>query len=304
MSNPTLNEIFDAYMSEKLNPNAYRKCKHPGTLQVNLKTPRELWGSMAIDDFRIGSKARVKASVQGWLAAGLTLPTCRKRVTIMRAAFRFAISEEMIERGQEPVFELPPNSPPRERFVDPKSELPQLLRAMDDVRTPDHIRTAALVLLITGQRRGALLALKWENVDFDRREIRFRDTEAAHERSKKRRVDQPMDDHLYKIMLAAKERATCEWVIEWQGKHCETIYPAMKRLFKRAGMGDLRIHDLRRSSATYVYNELEGDLTRAANHIGDTEKMAESVYVQKDVAKNLKGIEAVSSVLAQARAAA
>lgn len=32
--------------------------------------------------------------------------------------------------------------------------------------------------------------------------------------------------------------------------------------------------------------------------------MAESVYVQKDATVNLKGIEAVSSVLAQARAAA
>lgn len=246
----------------------------------------------------------MKAAVQEWLAAGLALATCRKRITVMRAAFRFAISEEMIERGQEPVFELPPNSPPRERFVDPKAELPKLLRAMDDVRTPAHIRTAALILFITGQRRGALLALRWEHVDFEKRIIRFRDTEAAHERSKKRRVDQPMDDQLYAIMREAKERATCEFVIEWNGKRCKTIYPAMKRLFQRAGMGDLRIHDLRRSSATYVYNELEGDLTRAAAHIGDTEAMAESVYVQKDVAKNLKGIEAVSAVLEQARSAA
>ena len=301
-TNPTVSAIFAAYLADRQSEFAYRKCKHPRALKISLAIPEKLWGEMAIEDFRRGSKARVKAAVQDWLAGGLKLATCRKRVTIMRAAFRFAVSEELIERGQEPVFELPPNSPPRERFVDPKDELKRLLVEADSVRTPHHIRTAFYVLLISGVRRGALLDLQWQHVDFENRVIRFRDTEAPEDRSKKRRVDQPMNDFLFTLLDNTRERSTCDYVIEWNGKRCKTIYPALKRMFKRAGMPDLRIHDLRRSSATYVYREL-GDLSKAANHIGDTEKMAEQVYVQKTAAQNLAGIDASTATIERARAA-
>lgn len=301
LSNPTVAAIMDAYLAEKKNPLAYRRCKHPDSPRSHLLAPRTLWGEMAIENFRKGSKGRVKAAVQEWLASGLSISTCRKRVTIMRAAFRFAISEEMIEREQEPVFDLPPAPAPRERFVDPVSELPTLLKAADHPRTKDHTRTALLVLLLTGVRRGALRDLTWDLVDFDKRVIRFRDTEAPDERSKKRRVNQPMDDVLFELLRQAKERATCSYVIEWHGKQVKNAYAGLKRLFERAGMPDLRVHDLRRSSATFVYRGLGGDLSKAANHIGDTEKMAESVYIQKNAEANLPGIKAVSRVLSQAR---
>ncbi len=300
-TSPTFVELCAAYLKEKNNPHSYRKCKHPKSPASHLKAPLAVWGALPIEVFRKGSRMRVQGQVSAWREGGTSMSTCRKRCAIMRAAFRHCVKVELIERGQEPVFDLPPQSPPRERFVDPVTELGPLLREADDVRTADHTRTAFYLLLVTGVRRGALLDLKWEHVDFDKRVIRFRDTEAPGDRSKKRRVDQPMDDLLHRILSEAKERARSEWVIEYNAKRCRTIYPALKRMFARAGLPDLRIHDLRRSSATYVYNGLEGDLARAANHIGDTEKMAEAVYVQKDVAKNLPGIIAVSAMLTRAR---
>lgn len=102
---------------------------------------------------------------------------------------------------------------------------------------------------------------------------------------------------------ALPERATCDSVIEWCGRGCKTVYPGLKRLLRRAGLGDCRIHDLRRSSATFVYHGLGGNLTAAANHIGDSEKMADAVYVQRNAEVNLPGIRAVSAVIANARKA-
>jgi integrase len=301
-NNPKLTEIFDAYMAEKNNALAYRPCKHPGSLLSHIKVVRALWGAMAIEDFRKGSRKRVQDQVTLWRGTELTFATCRKRCTIMRAAFRHAMKTEIIERGQEPYFDLPPNSPPRERVIDPVNELPRLIKEADDVRTPHHTRTAFYLLLLTGVRRGALMALRWRHVDFDARIIRFRDTERAEDRSKKRRTDQPMNDLLYRLLSEAKERATTDAVIEWRGAGCASIFYSLKQLFKRAGCPDLRVHDLRRSSATFVYNGLEGNLSAAARHIADTEKMAEAVYVQKDVTKNLAGIDAISAVINGARA--
>jgi integrase len=296
--NPTVGEIFAAYIAARENPKAYKKCKSPRALRICLAEPTKLWGDWRIEDFRKGSRARVEESVLEWLLT-LKPATCRKRCTIMRAAFRHAWKYEMIDRSQEPFFELPPGGPPRERFVDPNSELPALLKELD--RSPDHIRVGGLLMLHTGQRVGAILALTWDLVDFEKRVIRFRDTEAPEDRSKKRRVNQPLDDEMFDLLTAAKARATCPFVVEWAGRGCKTIYPAFKRALKRAGLDSVRLHDLRRSSATYLYNTL-GDMAKAGSHLGDTPQMAEQTYVQKDASVNLPGIMAVSAVIANARA--
>lgn len=302
-NNPTLSAIFDAYMAEKNNALSYRPCKHPGSIASHIKVLRALWGDLEIEAFRKGSPSRVQDQVTEWRGAGLAFATCRKRCTIMRAAFRLAIRKEIIERGQEPVFELPPNSPPRERFVDPVKELPRLLKACEELRTPDHTRLFVIIALITGQRSGAIEALRWSHVDFEKRVIMFRETERADERSKKRRVNQPMSDLLYKYMVEAYERRECEAVLAWRGKPIKKCYYSVKQVFKRAGLGDVRRHDLRRSSATYVFDGLKGDLSKAANHIGDTEQMARKVYVQPGTAANLPGIEAATSVIEAAKKA-
>lgn len=298
--NPTVGEIFAAYIAARENPKAYKKCKSPRALRICLAEPTKLWGDWRIEDFRKGSRARVEESVLEWLLT-LKPATCRKRCTIMRAAFRHAWKYEMIDRSQEPFFELPPGGPPRERVIDPVNELPRLLKEFD--RAPAHLRYAGYLMLITGQRVGAILSLKWEHVDFEKRVIFFRETEAPEERSKKRRVNQPLDATLFALLTEAKARATSDSVIEWNGRGCKTIYAAFKKVLNRAGVGDSRLHDLRRTSATLVFNGLGGNLARAAGHLGDTEAMADAVYVQRSAAVNLPGIEAVSAVIANARKA-
>ena len=302
-NNPTVNEILDEYLRAKRDPNAYRPCKTSEDIALHLKSARAVWGTWRIEDFRRGSKLRVENQVSLWRAGedGVCFATCRKRLTLFRAAFNHSVSYELIERGQVPVFDLPPNSPPRARYIDPEKELGRLLDEADDPRTPFHIRGALWVLLITGVRCGALLALKWSNVNFEKRVVAFRDTEAAHERTKKRRIDQPMSDALYKVLIELKERATSEYVIEWRGKGVKTVYPAMKKLFARAGIPDVRVHDIRRTSATLVYRGLGGDVQKAANHIGDSTKVAESVYIRKQVEDNLAGVEAATASILDAR---
>lgn len=157
MNNPTINELAEAYLADRRNPFAERKCKHPSSLASHLKIVRALWGEMTVNDFAAGSKARVKAQVAAWRAAGLSPHTVRKRVSILKTVFRFAIEEELIERSQEPIIKLPPQGAPRERFVDPVKELPALLRAADHPDTPDHIRRCLHLSLRTGQRQGPSL---------------------------------------------------------------------------------------------------------------------------------------------------
>ena len=302
-SSPTINELLDAYVAERKNPHAYRRCKWPHSIEGHLVAVRREWGAWTIDDFAKGSKARVKAKVLEWMEGGTSRATCRKRIAFLRTGIRFASSEEIITRNQEPVMELPPSGPARERFLDATTELVALLKAADEIATPDHIRLFLELALRTGARRGAILALRWDLIDFEKRVIRFRDTEAPEERSKKRRGDKPMDDALLAIMQRAYEARdeSCDSVIAWRGKRVKSVYAGMRALYRRAGLKQIHTHDLRRTSATYVHDETGGDMDRAASHIVDTAATARAHYVQPNPHVHMPEMQAVSSVLDRAR---
>lgn len=299
----TVSDLIDAYLADRHDPFSERPCKHPQSLSYHLKVSVALWGAMPVVEFTHGSKARVRAACQDWREAGLSPFTIRKRVSILKTVFRFAVEEETIARGDEPIIKLPPNGQPRERFVDAERELPALLKAADEMKTPDHLRLLIELALRTGQRRGAILALDWRHIDFERRVIRFRDTEAANARSKKRRGDKPMDDALFALLQRAYEARdeSCEAVISWRGKRVSNPYHGLVAVYQRAGLAGLRTHDLRRSSATYVHNETDGDLSAAARHIVDTEATARKHYVQESPHVHLGAINAVAGVLERAR---
>lgn len=299
----TVADLMDAYLADRRNPFAERPCKTPTSLDYHLRATRALWGAMPVSLFAQGSKQRVKAKCQEWRAAGASPYTVRKRISILKTVFRFAIDEELITRADEPVIKLPPNGAPRERFVDPKTELVALLAAADHSATPFHIRLNFHVSLRTGQRQGAIRALQWsKHIDFENRVILFRETEAVQDRSKKRRTNIPMDDQLLALLRDAKERADTDWVLEWRGKQVSNCYHGMKALYRRAGVHNLRLHDLRRTAATYVHRGTQGDMKAAASFIGDTEQIAQKHYVRQSPETLLRPVSAIADVMAEAHA--
>jgi len=300
-SSITVQNVCDAYLADRRNPFAEPRCATPQTLAVHLKVPMEIWGALTVKEFASGTKRRIAEARQTWLEAGLKPGTVAKRIGTLKTAFRFAVREEMIKRSHEPSIIVPKGGRPRERFVHPLRELPSLLAAADAIQTPDHILLFTELALRTGQRRSAINALKWEHIDFEQRVILFRETQAPEERTSKRRKNQPIDDELFVILSNAKERAQTEHVIEFRGKPVRSCYQGMKALYKRAGLKNIHVHDLRRSSATYVYDELGGDIDKAASHLGDTRDVTMTHYVQGDARVNLGGVQAVGGVLGRAR---
>lgn len=296
----TVNDVLDAYLKEKRNPYAERVCLTADSIEHHLKPLRELWGAMTVDEFADKCRQRVRDQVIEWRKLGWELNTCRTRLSKLRTAFNYAVNEELIDKA--PVFKLPPSGPPRERVIDVKDELARFLDALDHPSTPRHIRFAGRFLMTVGCRKGALLDLKWENVDFENRVIRLRDTQTAEVRrtNKKRRENQPIDQALYDLLWEHKQHAKTEWVVEWRGARCKSIYGGMRAVFARAGIEGCTTHDIRRSSATLLFNKLR-DMNAAAQHLGDTPEMAAKVYVQQDIATKLPGIEAISAIIKAAR---
>lgn len=271
----TLNAIFDAYLKDRNDPYSDKPCKHPGALADHLKPLRALWGDLTIAEFSLGSKKRVELQVKEWRGAGgWSLGTCRKRIATFKAALSFAFGDELIDRI--PTFKMPPPGPPRERVLT-KEEIVAITKAADDPATAPHIYLCWHLSIRTAQRQSAIRDLTWDLVDFENRVIRFRDTETAAERSKKRRTNMPISDSLCAILQQAKSNAETQWVLEWQGRRVRSTYAGMMALYARAGVKNVHRHDIRRTAATLAY-QASGDMNMVANLLGDTPEMAARHY--------------------------
>ena len=290
----TVNDILDAYLTEKNNKHADRVCKHPKKIEYAALALREVWGTMTLGEFQRGSLIRIKTQCEAWRAEGYAANTIRKYVgSILRPAFNYAMDHEIIPRTLQPTIKLPASGPPRERVIDIDKELDRLIRALYHPRTAAHIRLFVLLDLRVGQRMGAMLALQWsKHIDFDKRVIRFRDTEDASERSKKRRTDIPMDDAVYALLKAAHAEADCDYVISWRGKPVKTVYVGVQALYRRAGISHATTHDLRRTAATWL-----GSVKDAAAFIGDTEQVTAKHYAHVGAESRLPQVEKLSGII-------
>jgi integrase len=106
-----------------------------------------------------------------------------------------------------------------------------------------------VLALSTGARKGEIMKLKWQDIDFERRQIVLHET-----KNKERRVI-PLTGHAYELMKehAKVKRSDTELVFPSSkgDKPYEIKKPWLKAI-KEAGIKDFRFHDLRHSAASYL----------------------------------------------------
>lgn len=135
----------------------------------------------------------------------------------------------------------------RDRWVTPE-ELPRLVQAIEAEDNP-FVRAAITLAVFSGMRRGEILALKWDDADFDRAEIKLRDTKAGRShvvplvpsaalvlRQLPRMLGNPY------VFASARRVRT----------HMVTIKTPWKRVRQRAGLEDVTFHDLRRTVGSWL----------------------------------------------------
>jgi integrase len=141
-------------------------------------------------------------------------------------------------------FEAPAAPPPRDRWLT-KDEANRLLEGAKQPHVKLYIRLA----LLTGARRGALLALTWDRVHLDRKVI---DLTVVGERNRKRRATVPIGEQLGGELEKAKEAKQTPYVIEYAGERVLNIKKGFAAAAKRAGLDDVTPHDLRHTAAVWM----------------------------------------------------
>ena len=138
----------------------------------------------------------------------------------------------------------------RDRFL----QADELAKFIDSVNVDENetARDYILLSLLTGQRKGNMLEMRWQEINFARDEWRIPETKNG----------EPLTVHLapqaVEILKRRKKEADeaesdSEWVFPGEGKtgHFQDPKKAWKRILKRAGIEDLRIHDLRRTLGSW-----------------------------------------------------
>lgn len=110
-----------------------------------------------------------------------------------------------------------------------------------------HIGHMTLVALHTGMRKGEVLKLKWENVDFEAQEITIVETKDDEDRIV------PMNPFLFNLLFTLKSQdGKSEYVFtnSRTGTHYVEIKRAFTSALKKAGIEDFHFHDLRHTYAS------------------------------------------------------
>lgn len=134
----------------------------------------------------------------------------------------------------------------RDRFL-LQDEFPRFAKALIE---EENIvaRNYIMMSLLTGARKSNVLAMRWEEIDFSREIWRIPDTKNGYPQ------DVPLVSQAIELLKDIKETAINEWVFPspiLENGHLQDPKKAWKRILKRAGITNLRIHDIRRTMGSY-----------------------------------------------------
>jgi integrase len=113
---------------------------------------------------------------------------------------------------------------------------------------PKHLKPIIYTALYTGLRRGNILGLKWDNLDFENNLINVRVKDRTKDGGKNLSI--PMIDKLKTILQAQPK--VCEYVFTYNNHQISDIKHAWHTTLKKAGLPYTNFHTLRHTAATWI----------------------------------------------------
>jgi integrase len=132
----------------------------------------------------------------------------------------------------------------RDRFLSPE-ELRQVNAALVDEPNP-HWRAYFPLSLMLGTRKGELLSARWVDLDFERRQWRIPVTKAGRPHLL------PLPTAAMEILKALPRGPDYVFPGARTSGHLTEVAKVWRRVRKRAGAPDARIHDLRRTLGSWL----------------------------------------------------
>lgn len=183
----------------------------------------------------------------------------------------------------------------RERFLT-ESEYDRLGKALKDAEVNGgvsaHAAAAIRLIVLTGCRCGEILSARWSDVSLERRALRLRDAKAGP-----RTV--PLSNAAVAVLRTLPRDGGNPWVIRGRrrGKRMKDIRDPWRVVRSRAGLDDVRLHDLRHSFASRALAQGES-LPMIARLLGHVRETATARYAHLDNGLVVDAAERVADSIA------
>ena len=261
---------------------------------------RKPQGSVDWSDRRISTISATECRDLHRAIVGAGKPTSANRVQeILRATFNYAgiaPNPAASSGGGNPHGIERVKLQPRRRFLT-REELPRFLEALDKLEQDwqDFFR----LLLYVGFRRSAVAAMKWADIDLERRTWHV-----PEEKSKGGEpIILPIAGPALEILTRRAEKKTSRAVFVFpadsKSKHLENPKKAWAKVQESAGLPDVRMHDLRRTLGSWLAQQNFSTL-QIAQVLGHKDPRSAHVYTWLQTENARVAVESAHAAFEQA----
>lgn len=179
---------------------------------------------------------------------GKTYPGAANRMlSLVSKMFNLAVDWGYVDEGfpnpAKRIARFPEHA--RDRYVK-HEEMPRFLESLEAEPNP-YLRALFWMYLLVGLRKSELRTLKWTDVDLSQKSLRIAKTKAGKPHHL------PLSEHAFAILKGVPRQFANPYVFcgMKEGRPLVNIDSAWRRMRKRAGIEDVRIHDLRHTVASW-----------------------------------------------------
>lgn len=186
--------------------------------------------------------------ISAWHAGLVDKPTeANRRLEVLSSIFSWALRLRLVKENPASfVRHFTEEARDRVLSIEELRALVAALQRTRDART----RTALWLLLLTGARRSEVIGARWTDVDWDNRLLKV----PAHRSKSKKRLRYALPSVALTLLREYGPQPD-GWLFpsyEAQGTAIRVIERAWQKIREEAGLKSVRIHDLRRTMATYA----------------------------------------------------
>jgi integrase len=202
------------------------------------------WGKRRLDDITRQDARKLHASIGAKYEAN-------RVAALVSIMWRAAVDLGYLEESHpNPAHDLTRNAETsRERFVT-AAEMPELMKAIE-AEDNAHIRAAILLYLMTGMRRSELCGLKWSDLDLQAATLRLGTTKNGEP------LYLPLSSAALGVLASVPRLLGNPFVVASPVRHARPWNPdeitrKWRAVRERAGIEDVRLHDLRRTVGSWL----------------------------------------------------
>lgn len=282
-----LNELFDLYI--KKHAKAHKKTWKADIDQYKLYVKGKL-GKRRISEIKKEEIRELHSNVKnknGLYASNRVLSVLQ---VVFKKGVEWGIIKDLNKNPTTGIKKFKEKS--RDRFLE-VDELPRFFEALSKEENKT-IRDYVFLSLMTGARKGNVLSMKWDELNINEGSRKWRIPETKNGEP----LTIPLNEEAVKMLQVRKEKQESEgiktkWVfpsVTSKSGHLEEPKKGWARILERAGIKDLRMHDLRRTLGSW--QAMTGTTTAIIGKtLGHKSKNTTAIYERMNLEPVREGIE-------------